>query len=200
MTSRFRLALIVGSLDPGRLRRRLSRPAPDEIRRKRAADHRPQGQAQAPGRRSARRSPASSAPTPSTSMSRGDRASASAASTWPTTFETGRRARRSSKRRSRRARRAAPRSSGGGYALYRQHCLHCHGVSGAGDGPTRRSSIPGPATTARASSSSPRRPHRPEADPRATCARRSATACTGPRCPPSRRSCRPPRSSRSSTT
>jgi mono/diheme cytochrome c family protein len=24
----------------------------------------------------------------------------------------------------------------GGYALYRQHCLHCHGVSGAGDGPT----------------------------------------------------------------
>ena len=25
---------------------------------------------------------------------------------------------------------------GGGYGLYRQHCLHCHGVSGAGDGPT----------------------------------------------------------------
>jgi mono/diheme cytochrome c family protein len=24
----------------------------------------------------------------------------------------------------------------GGYALYRRHCLHCHGVSGAGDGPT----------------------------------------------------------------
>ena len=24
----------------------------------------------------------------------------------------------------------------GGYGLYRQHCLHCHGVSGAGDGPT----------------------------------------------------------------
>jgi mono/diheme cytochrome c family protein len=24
----------------------------------------------------------------------------------------------------------------GGYALYRLHCLHCHGVSGAGDGPT----------------------------------------------------------------
>ncbi len=24
----------------------------------------------------------------------------------------------------------------GGYALYRKHCLHCHGVSGAGDGPT----------------------------------------------------------------
>lgn len=24
----------------------------------------------------------------------------------------------------------------GGYALYRTHCLHCHGVSGAGDGPT----------------------------------------------------------------
>jgi mono/diheme cytochrome c family protein len=24
----------------------------------------------------------------------------------------------------------------GGFALYRQHCLHCHGVSGAGDGPT----------------------------------------------------------------
>jgi mono/diheme cytochrome c family protein len=24
----------------------------------------------------------------------------------------------------------------GGYALYRRHCVHCHGVSGAGDGPT----------------------------------------------------------------
>ena len=24
----------------------------------------------------------------------------------------------------------------GGYALYRRNCLHCHGVSGAGDGPT----------------------------------------------------------------
>ena len=24
----------------------------------------------------------------------------------------------------------------GGYAVYREHCLHCHGVSGAGDGPT----------------------------------------------------------------
>ncbi len=24
----------------------------------------------------------------------------------------------------------------GGYGLYRRHCLHCHGVSGAGDGPT----------------------------------------------------------------
>ena len=24
----------------------------------------------------------------------------------------------------------------GGFALYRKHCLHCHGVSGAGDGPT----------------------------------------------------------------
>ena len=24
----------------------------------------------------------------------------------------------------------------GGYAIYRKNCLHCHGVSGAGDGPT----------------------------------------------------------------
>ena len=24
----------------------------------------------------------------------------------------------------------------GGYAVYRRNCLHCHGVSGAGDGPT----------------------------------------------------------------
>jgi mono/diheme cytochrome c family protein len=24
----------------------------------------------------------------------------------------------------------------GGYSVYRKHCLHCHGVSGAGDGPT----------------------------------------------------------------
>jgi mono/diheme cytochrome c family protein len=27
-------------------------------------------------------------------------------------------------------------SQEGGFALYRRHCLHCHGVSGAGDGPT----------------------------------------------------------------
>lgn len=29
-----------------------------------------------------------------------------------------------------------PVSQKGGFALYREHCLHCHGVSGAGDGPT----------------------------------------------------------------
>lgn len=28
------------------------------------------------------------------------------------------------------------RPQAGGYALYRRNCLHCHGVSGAGDGPT----------------------------------------------------------------
>jgi mono/diheme cytochrome c family protein len=28
------------------------------------------------------------------------------------------------------------RPQNGGYALYRRNCLHCHGVSGAGDGPT----------------------------------------------------------------
>ena len=31
---------------------------------------------------------------------------------------------------------ATPRRQDGGYALYRKHCLHCHGVSGAGNGPT----------------------------------------------------------------
>lgn len=31
---------------------------------------------------------------------------------------------------------APPEAQAGGYALYRKHCLHCHGVSGAGDGPT----------------------------------------------------------------
>ena len=35
-------------------------------------------------------------------------------------------------------------SQEGGHGLYRRHCLHCHGVSGAGDGPTARSSIPRP--------------------------------------------------------
>jgi mono/diheme cytochrome c family protein len=29
-----------------------------------------------------------------------------------------------------------PEPQEGGYALYRKHCLHCHGVTGAGDGPT----------------------------------------------------------------
>src|SRR4051794_15817034 len=32
----------------------------------------------------------------------------------------------------------------GGYALYRKHCLHCHGVSGAGDGPTAEFLYPRP--------------------------------------------------------
>ncbi|WP_435006892.1 c-type cytochrome [Tundrisphaera lichenicola] len=32
----------------------------------------------------------------------------------------------------------------GGYALYRKHCLHCHGVSGAGDGPTAEYLYPRP--------------------------------------------------------
>lgn len=32
----------------------------------------------------------------------------------------------------------------GGYALYREHCLHCHGVSGAGDGPTSSFLYPRP--------------------------------------------------------
>ncbi len=32
----------------------------------------------------------------------------------------------------------------GGYALYRTHCLHCHGVSGAGDGPTAAFLFPRP--------------------------------------------------------
>ncbi len=32
----------------------------------------------------------------------------------------------------------------GGYALYRKHCLHCHGVTGAGDGPTATFLYPRP--------------------------------------------------------
>lgn len=32
----------------------------------------------------------------------------------------------------------------GGYGLYRKHCLHCHGVSGAGDGPTAAFLYPRP--------------------------------------------------------
>jgi len=32
----------------------------------------------------------------------------------------------------------------GGYGLYRKHCLHCHGVSGAGDGPTSTFLYPRP--------------------------------------------------------
>jgi mono/diheme cytochrome c family protein len=31
---------------------------------------------------------------------------------------------------------AGSRPQAGGYAVYRRNCLHCHGVSGAGDGPT----------------------------------------------------------------
>lgn len=32
----------------------------------------------------------------------------------------------------------------GGYSVYRRHCLHCHGVSGAGDGPTAAFLYPRP--------------------------------------------------------
>jgi mono/diheme cytochrome c family protein len=32
----------------------------------------------------------------------------------------------------------------GGYGLFRRHCLHCHGVSGAGDGPTAAFLYPTP--------------------------------------------------------
>lgn len=32
----------------------------------------------------------------------------------------------------------------GGFALYRRHCLHCHGLSGAGDGPTAPFVFPPP--------------------------------------------------------
>ncbi len=32
----------------------------------------------------------------------------------------------------------------GGYGLYRRHCVHCHGVSGAGDGPTAPFLFPRP--------------------------------------------------------
>ena len=32
----------------------------------------------------------------------------------------------------------------GGYALYRRNCVHCHGVSGAGDGPTSPFLYPAP--------------------------------------------------------
>jgi mono/diheme cytochrome c family protein len=36
------------------------------------------------------------------------------------------------------------RPQAGGYALYRRNCLHCHGVSGAGDGPTAAFLYPAP--------------------------------------------------------
>ncbi len=39
---------------------------------------------------------------------------------------------------------SALRPQAGGYALYRRNCLHCHGVSGAGDGPTAAFLYPPP--------------------------------------------------------
>ncbi len=57
------------------------------------------------------------------------------------------------------------RRQAGGYALYRRNCLHCHGVSGAGDGPTAPFLYPPPRdyrrgifkfTSIRPSSDSPR--------------------------------------------
>ena len=39
---------------------------------------------------------------------------------------------------------AQPTPIKGGYALYRTHCIHCHGVAGAGDGPTAAFLFPRP--------------------------------------------------------
>ena len=69
----------------------------------------------------------------------------------------------------------------GGYAIYRKNCLHCHGVSGAGDGPTAPFLYPSPAIIARESSSSRRRPA-VRSRPATICAGRSRTACTARRC------------------
>ncbi len=81
---------------------------------------------------------------------------------------------------------AATEPQEGGYALYRRHCLHCHGVSGAGDGPTAPFLYPRPRDYRKGLfkfTSTPSAPSRPAT----TCARPSTTACTAPRCPPSRR-------------
>ncbi len=53
----------------------------------------------------------------------------------------------------------------GGYALYRRNCVHCHGVSGAGDGPTAPFLYPTPRDYRRGifkftSTPSGKRPHR----------------------------------------
>ena len=57
----------------------------------------------------------------------------------------------------------------GGYAIYRRNCLHCHGVSGAGDGPTAAFLYPTPrdyrrglfkfTSTPIGARPTPRRPH-----------------------------------------
>ncbi len=74
------------------------------------------------------------------------------------------------------------RPQAGGYAIYRRNCLHCHGVSGAGDGPTSPFLFPAPAIIARASSNSRPLPAVPGLLV-TTCGGRSSMDCTAVRCP-----------------
>ena len=149
MTSRFRLALVVGSALPLTLAGcadafnagplsyvESERLAPDL-----------KDKPEAPGRPSARRWPTSSAPTRSTS-SVPDGLGPPRRRDLP-----GQLRRRTAKAKPvepvRSSRTPADGHDGadrqaGGYALYRKHCLHCHGVSGAGDGPTAAVPLPPP--------------------------------------------------------
>ena len=59
----------------------------------------------------------------------------------------------------------AKKPQAGGYAIYRRNCLHCHGVSGAGDGPTAAFLYPTPRDYRRGifkftSTPSGKKPHR----------------------------------------
>ena len=61
---------------------------------------------------------------------------------------------------------AADRAGRGATALYRNHCLHCHGVSGAGDGPTSTFLYPPPSRLSQGPLQVHVHPHRRQADPR----------------------------------
>ena len=102
--------------------------------------------------------------------------------------EGGRRSscRSSTRGSTRRASRTEYRQAGG-YALYRLHCLHCHGVSGAGDGPTAPFLYPRPRDYRKGLFKFTSTPDRRQADPRRPAQDDRATACTAPRCPRSRR-------------
>ncbi len=103
---------------------------------------RPQGSAQAPGQGPPGRWPTSSGPTPSTSTSPPGRACRYGGIYLANYVQVDEKGARDVKPivgtvdPATAAGKTVNVPQAGGYALYRLHCLHCHGVSGAGDGPT----------------------------------------------------------------
>ena len=141
MTSRFRLDLLVGLASPWPVATTPSIAGPIPYRDSERMRQGPRPRSRTSRPRSASRSPTSTATTSGTSRSPRTRASARAGSTWPIVVKSATSVEPVLERDPATGK-SVPIE--GGYALYRKHCLHCHGVFGAGDGPTAEFLYPRP--------------------------------------------------------